>query len=95
MKNVYIHSEEEAMEAMRKIVDPPDYSKLYLLSDADIEAINRLIQLGGKAACIHRDSVNFEVGILSDDGFLPAAYGSGDTIEDAVNEAIGKPKGDK
>jgi len=64
--------------------------KEYFLTNQDIEALNRLIQRGGKSARISRDSVNFEVGILSDSGYVPIAYGSGDTIADAVNEAIGK-----
>jgi hypothetical protein len=67
--------------------------KKYSLSDKDVEAINRLRKKGGSSASISRDSVNFEVGILSKTGYMPNAYGSGDTIADAVNEAIGSSAG--
>ena len=62
----------------------------YILSLTDVDAICRLIIAGGKNARISMDSVNFEVGILSETGYLPVAYGSGDTIADAVDEALGK-----
>lgn len=64
--------------------------KEYVVSDEDVIAIKRLIELGKESASISRDSVNFEAGILSE-GILPVAYGSGDTIADAINEAIGEP----
>jgi hypothetical protein len=60
----------------------------YALTRQDIDALNRLIQRGGKNARISRDALGFEVSILSE--FGPVAYGSGDTIADAVNKAIGK-----
>jgi hypothetical protein len=63
----------------------------YVLTQDDIEAINRLVQIGGKDASIMCDGNDFEVGISAKTGNLPAAYGSGKTISDAVNEAIGKP----
>jgi hypothetical protein len=67
--------------------------KPYFLSDKDIVAISRLLELGGEMASVNRDSVNFEVGILSERGYMPKAYGSGNTIADAINEAIGSPSG--
>jgi hypothetical protein len=67
--------------------------KPYFLSTEDIVAISRLIELGGEMASVNRDSVNFEVGILSERGYMPKAYGSGNTIADAINEAIGNPSG--
>lgn len=65
--------------------------KEYIVSDSDIVAINRFIELGGRMATVARDSVSFEVGILSESGYMPKAYGSGNTIADAINEAIGPP----
>lgn len=65
--------------------------KKYVLSKEDVVAIKRIVDIGGNAASLSRDSVNFEAGVLSDSGYLPVSYGSGDTIADAINEAIGVP----
>ena len=63
--------------------------KEYIVSNSDILAINILIEQGGSFASITQDAVNFECGILSKTGYFPIVYGSGDTIVDAINEAIG------
>lgn len=63
--------------------------KRYTLTDEDLAAINRLLELPGCTPVITRDSMNFEVGITNPAGYMPLAYGSGKTIAAAVNEAIG------
>lgn len=61
---------------------------IYTVTDQDVIAINALLAAGGAEASILRDEVNFEVGILSEEGYMPKAFGSGDTIADAVAEAL-------
>jgi hypothetical protein len=63
--------------------------KNYILTSDDLEAINRIIQVGGNAVRITMDDADFEVGIMSSSGYSPVAYGSGQTLADAINEAIG------
>lgn len=68
--------------------------KQYRISNEDVIAINRLIELGGDMASITRDETEhtpFECGILAEEGYSPKAYGGGKTIADAINEAIGNP----
>lgn len=68
--------------------------KRYVISNEDVIAINRLLDLGGDMAAITRDETEhtpFECGILSKDGLYPKAYGGGKTIAAAINEAIGSP----
>lgn len=68
----------------------------YILTEQDVDAINRLIAKGGEKASLLMNRlqgkfIDFEAGILGE-GWTPVAYGSGKTIVDAVNEAIGAPK---
>lgn len=72
--------------------------KTYALTKKDVEAINRLIQKGGKMAKIDmmpsirwESGFEFEVGIIAESGYFPSAFGNNGTIVAAVNEAIGKP----
>ena len=65
--------------------------KEYIVTDEDIEAINRLLDTGKNMSSISRDETEhtpFECGILSEVGYMPIAYGGGKTITSAINEAL-------
>lgn len=71
--------------------------KEYKITNKDIEAVIRLLNAGGDMANLTRDDTThtpFECGILSKKGYTPIAYGGGETIASAINEAIGMPNGE-
>lgn len=68
--------------------------KEYIITDEDVEAINRLLDIDKDMASISRDETEhtpFECGILSKEGYMPVAYGGGKTIASAINEALNTP----